>query len=261
MTQQFNLAPAVSLLGLVENGTIDLRIASLLWFLAEKKASVIVAAPPSLAGKTTVLEAMVSMAPPWYQVIAAKGEEEDFSFLSNTDPRVTYVLVHEISDHLPTYLWGSKVRTMFEALAMGYSLVATMHAGSAEEVVSQLTSDELGVPEAFIKNLDVVIILHKADRLQGVVRRVQKVHCMLKQGDDSLRFVDLATLDVERDELAYGDSSSWSALAQRFDMRTDELIRDLDRRGRTLEDWLWQGLSGTALLRQAVEQYNGGCGA
>ena len=46
-------AGRLSILDLVGNNTLDLRLASLLWLLVEKKASVIVAAAPQLAGKTT----------------------------------------------------------------------------------------------------------------------------------------------------------------------------------------------------------------
>ena len=52
---------SLSILQLVENRIMDIKIASLLWFLAKQKASFIVAAPPRLAGKTTVLNSILQL--------------------------------------------------------------------------------------------------------------------------------------------------------------------------------------------------------
>ena len=53
-----------SLLELVRNGALNIAMASTLWLLVEKKASLVVAAGPRMAGKTTALPAIMDFAPP-----------------------------------------------------------------------------------------------------------------------------------------------------------------------------------------------------
>ncbi len=245
----------MSLLELVENHTMDIRMASFLWLMAEKKASVIVAAPPRLAGKTTVLMAMLQMTPPWYRVVITKGEQEEFSFLSETDPKNTYILVHEISNHLPIYLWGSRVQTLFQALSRGYSFAATIHSGSAEDIVAQLESDEIAVPKELIANLHVVVNLHMEENAGGVLRRVRRVSFLSRDGDDSggVSFVNLASWKPEEDVLVYNDSiKAWRVVADRFGMKQEVIEKDLSTREEILGMWLEEGLLSVAQLKEAV---------
>jgi hypothetical protein len=43
-----------SLLGLIDNGTMDTQTAALLWLLVDRGSSILAAAGPQLAGKTTL---------------------------------------------------------------------------------------------------------------------------------------------------------------------------------------------------------------
>ena len=246
----------VSLLQLVQNHTLDLRLASIFWLLGEKKASVIVAAQPRLAGKTTVLSALLQTIPPWYQVVSTRGEQEDFAFLSSTEPNSTYILVHEISDHVPAwYIWGSKVRTVFEALGRGYSLAATMHADTPEEIVELLQSDQVRLPPDLIMHLHLIVNLHMTENQQGPVRRVWRVNVLSDSPGpgESVRFLNLATWHVESDSLIYSDSSEvWASVARRLGMQHEGLEKDLLSRQQRLESWLEQGLTSTDQLRQLL---------
>ena len=120
-----------SVLDIIENGTMDVRTAALLWLLAEPKTSFISAAVPQLAGKSAVATVLIDFLPPKFQKVLSKGRDEDFSFLATAEPSKTYLLVPELSDHTPRYLWGDNVRPLFEALRDGYSFIATMHRSSA----------------------------------------------------------------------------------------------------------------------------------
>ncbi|MCI0887120.1 MAG: type II secretion system protein E, partial [Chloroflexi bacterium] len=121
-----------SILGLIDNGTLDLRTGALLWLLVDRKSSILAAAGPQLAGKTTLLTALLDLMPPAYRKILTRGRQEDFSFLKDAMPEETYLLVAELSDHTPAYLWGDAVKKLFDALDMGYSMLATMHADTPE---------------------------------------------------------------------------------------------------------------------------------
>ena len=125
-----------SLLGLIDNSTMDSKTAAMLWCLIENKTSVISAALPQKVGKTALLTTLLDFAPPQYEKILTRGNAEDFSFLKSADPSKSYILVPEFSDHTPAYLWGDRVRSLFEALRDGYSVFGTMHADTPEDVLN-----------------------------------------------------------------------------------------------------------------------------
>ena len=251
----------ISLLNLVQNRTLDLRMAAIFWLLAERKASVIVAAPPRLAGKSTVLNAMLQMAPSRYQVVTARGVEEDFSFLGRTEPKSTYILVPEISDHLPMYLWGDKVRKVFEAMKEGYSLAATMHSDSPEDIAAQLASEEVGVTEDLLSGLHVVVNLYMGERNMRPIRRVWKVSTVSRSngngnGATPISFWTVARWDSLRDALVYADGNDvWNGLAKRLGMASNHMEEYTLSKQKVLDGWLDRGLTSVDQMKGAVNSY------
>ena len=192
----------LNILDLVRAGTLDIETAALLWLLVEKKASVIVAAGPQLSGKTTVLTAALDLMPPWYERVYISGQEEDFSFLSRTDSSSAYILVPELSDHTPAYLWGDAVRTLFDALDRGYSLAATMHAESPGEIMGLLGDDPVKVTDGLLSNINVIVNLRMLYGESDIVRRVSLLS-VVAQGVSGVQgppeFLPLVRWDSERD--------------------------------------------------------------
>lgn len=263
-------ARRLSLIGLVGNGTMDLRLASLLWLLVEKRASIIVAAAPRLAGKTTVLNAILDLAPPSYRQVLTRGIQEDFSFLSETDPETTYILVPELSDHTPAYLWGNAVLTLFQALGRGYSLAATMHAESAAEVVQELARGPLRSSPELAGHLDAVVNLWMARDGDDVMRRVARLSLAMLScpldgsnvrspaGSPGVEFLTLAERDPRDDSMVHADGDERDrALAPVLGMPQGEIAGDLHRREQALARWLVEGHAEGAQLRQAVLDYYG----
>jgi len=149
----------LNLLDLISNGTLDFKTAAVLWMLVESKSSLMVAAAPQLAGKTTLTTALLDLLPPSYTTVLTQGRAEDFSFLADTDPARTYILVPELNDHTPAYLWGDKVTTLFGALERGYSVAATIHADTPAQVVAMLMADPVSIPTESIHHAGAVVNL------------------------------------------------------------------------------------------------------
>ena len=81
--------------------------AAFLWMAVEQRASLVVASTIEDAGKTTMLTALLDFLPAEVETIYLRGWYERFDFLDSRDPRTTYLLCNEISNNLPTYLWGN----------------------------------------------------------------------------------------------------------------------------------------------------------
>ena len=240
----------LTILDLIANGTLSTELAALLWLFVENKTSILTAAGPQLAGKTTLLTALLDLAPPTYDSVLTQGKAEDFSFLDTADPATTYVLVPELSDHTPAYLWGDSVRTLFDALEGGYSMAGTMHADSPEEVAQLLSQPPVTIPDNLLHHIGVVINVRLMYGERDMARRVTAV-TLVEPGP---KFVSLAASDPDDDHPVFLESDeSRKAVSGRIN--TGELASLLAHRQKTLEEWLSAGPTDAASLAGHVGKF------
>jgi hypothetical protein len=170
-------APPVarSLDELVASCTLPDELAHVLKTLVGRRASIVVTAGPSGAGKTTFLTALLDHLPRATTRVYVRGCYEPFDFLDQTDPATTALLVNEISPHLPIYLWGPGVRRTLQAVASGYQLAATAHAESVEDFIYSLSAYPLHLSASLLRGIDLLILLG-VNWIDGqIVRRVTEV--------------------------------------------------------------------------------------
>lgn len=248
----------MSLIEIVKAGTLDFTLASLLWLAVERKASVIIASEPPMAGKTTLLTALSLLFPPWLEQVYTRGWQEDFSFLQETQPSNTYIMVNEISDHLQVYLWGRGVRRVFEALAQGYSLGTTMHADTPEGVLEQLLSPPLSIPTHLVGCLHLILIIRMGYGHEGILRRVV-IASLVRVAADPARAPELLELtrwDPQRDQLQHRETPAIRrALAQRLGLTPAALEQQLQERKAFLEQLDASGLRGAEEVQQRVRTF------
>ncbi len=175
----------LSIMQIISAGSADTTLMSLLWTMLSKRASLIVAAEPPMAGKTTTLTALLDLIPPDNKKVYLRGHYESFEFAQapDADPAHTYVLANEMSDHLAIYLWGSRIYKTFELLNNGYAIGSTMHAETVDDVIGILNSDPLFVPDEWISKLTLVINLYVSGTYGSSVRRFNAVHLLLPAVD------------------------------------------------------------------------------
>ena len=185
----------MSIMQIVEAGSADTGIMALVWAMMARRASILVAAEPPMAGKTTTLTALLDLMPPNTRRIYLRGHYETFEFVNQPGivPAQTYVLANEMSDHLAVYLWGSRVYKMFELIEKGYAIGSTMHAETVDDVMAILDSDPLNVPARWIARLTLVVNLYISSTYSRSVRRFNTVH-MLMPDDGPAPAVQEATL-------------------------------------------------------------------
>ena len=241
-----------SILDLIDNGTLDVRTAALLWLLVEHKTSFISAAVPQLAGKTATATALMDFMPPKYEGVLSKGRDEDFSFLEMTEPSKTYILVPELSDHTPRYLWGDNVIRLFEALKDGYSFIATMHAENPQDLISQLESPPAGIPSDLVHHVQVVINIWMDYGEHGIVRRVSELSA-ITSGPKVITLGRKLNFDspfehVMSDEVV-------AVLRQFTGLSEDTIERDITGRVGTLTQWLRELPLSVADVQSKIEGF------
>jgi hypothetical protein len=252
----YNQPQPLSIVEILQAGTMPARVAALFWLAVERGASIIFAADPPGAGKTTILTALLAFARPEARVYFTRGWGETFR-LPPPDPGApTYLLVNEISDHLPVYSWGPYVQRAFELMAEGYSLASTMHADTVDQVVEQLL-EENDVRQEHIGHLSFVVPLFVGVRDGRRVRRVAEVAALepLGKGYDRCSLVRWRAEEDAYEVLT--TPAEINAAARRVRMEDDEFIRELARREEFLQRLLVEGVTGTDEVQARVLEFGG----
>ncbi len=163
---------------LVANGTMSAEIASTLGATARGRLSFLVVAVPRLAGKSTVLAAMLAQAPDAAPVTTFGDDGVDIDALAAASAG-GYLVIPEISEYPVTagYIWGAPVRGIFERIGEGVALAAALHAPGAEEAM-EIVCRGNGVPDAQAARIAVVVYLRSLGRdwRRPTGRRVATVH-------------------------------------------------------------------------------------
>lgn len=244
-------AKSLSILDLVNFGTLDLRLVSILWLIMERRASVLVTAEPRLAGKSTLLRALLDFLRPEVKQIHLGNRAEDFRFSQHTVPVNTYMVAAEISDN-SFYLWGDEARRAFELLSRGYALGGTMHAKTVEEAVDILHT-ELRLPLSVIAHLDAVITIRMIEGWSTEpTRRVETVG-LIGPEKDGLSIQIIASRSPDSGELNFtSEGDLYAALSNRFGISFDYVTTEMTQRERFLSRLLNEDRYSRDDVRKAI---------
>lgn len=263
----------LSIVEIVDGGTLPRRLAALLWLLMETRRSVLLASEPPMSGKTTLLSALLAFLPPDTSPIFLRGLSETFDYASEADPRRSYLLVNELSSHLPVYLWGPKATRMFHTLAAGFGLGTTMHADDVDGVLGQLRA-ELDLRPDELARLDVIGIMRtlRGDTpilghddvppemrygATAIRRRLVATHLVTREGD-RIRAPLLSEWDARTDEHRIELESNLPELARRTGRDVADLCAELARRETYLGELAGSGVRRPSAVAEAIAAYRGG---
>jgi flagellar protein FlaI len=195
--RKFNKDP-ITIIDLINYGTITSELASFLWILIDGLGyapSNLLVVGGTASGKTSSLNALLAFVPKMERIITiedtaelylrhknkvrletrppnieGKGEITMDDLLKNSlRLRPDRIIVGEVR--------GPEARTMFTAMNTGHDgSLGTLHANSAHDVLIRLTNPPMEVPETMVPALDLVVMQEKFfDRKRGVIRRVSEV--------------------------------------------------------------------------------------
>jgi type IV secretory pathway ATPase VirB11/archaellum biosynthesis ATPase len=154
-------------------------IAATLRDIARVRRSLIVVAVPRLAGKSTVLRAILAERPPSTPVITIVEDGDDVEELKKKSSG-GYLVIPEItkSAAMPGYIWGAEVRRIFKTATEDVSLAATLHADGPDDAFAQICGG-CGVPDEEASKISFAIALRSIGRWEEPTRRVvQSVHAI-----------------------------------------------------------------------------------
>ena len=242
------MAGEITIAELVRNGTMSAEMAATLWAAVDERRSFLTVAVPRFAGKSTLSNAVMTLRPPDEPLHQVDGSPELMQRLKQ-ERLGGYLVVAEFSQApVPGYIWGEPVRRVFETLAAGYSLQASLHAPGVEEAIRAVT-DGNGVSDELASAFQLVLYIERF-------------------GDDEATFWRRLAEVYEVDRVQGGQPEGrtlfrWQADADRFDSveapRGVALGPDeIEKRAAIIADLVSTGRTSESDVAAAVAAYHAG---
>jgi Flp pilus assembly CpaF family ATPase len=168
----------LSLVDLIDAGTVDLPLAAYLAATMRAGASLLVGAQPGGAGKTAVMCALLNFLPDRTTIRPVDSRAVLTEAQSDARPGHICYLAHEISPahYYYAYIWGSEARDFFALVEQGHTIASNLHADTLAETQDQLCRQN-GVARIHLDAVTLKIFLH-VERARGwsLRRRVSAVY-------------------------------------------------------------------------------------
>ena len=187
----------MSAVEIVGSGALDSRLMATLWAVVARRRGVMLSSEAPQAGKTTTLSALVDFLPEDTVGIFLRGWFGDFDWTDEVPAERGYLLINEMSDHLPIYVWGRAAQGALRLAGSGYGLGATMHADSLDEALATLRG-ELRVTDGDLAGLTVYLQWSAYQTPHGMYRRVEEAWHLRLDEHATLTPVRLAAIEGGR---------------------------------------------------------------
>ncbi|RJS89987.1 protein kinase [Candidatus Bathyarchaeota archaeon] len=255
----------LSIIDLINFGTLDETLAAYFWMLLENKMSFLILGGTG-AGKTSLLNALLSLLsendkvitveevaelnPPhenWVQLVSRRGFQFGSSVTTNIE---TFDLVRLSLRYRPDYIIVGEVRgeeayVLFQAVATGHGGLCTMHADSLDHAVKRLTSPPMNVAKVYIPLMNVALHVARVElpRPRGGLRfgrRVRSVMEILDYED----YNQISRWNPAKDlfETDIGKSVLLQRIAEMRGMDVEEVREEVGRRADFLRRMAEEGI-------------------
>jgi len=269
----------MSAVELIGTPTIDSRLMATLWAVFSRRRSVMLSSEAPQAGKTTALSALVDFLPADTTGIFVRGWWEEYDWLDEIPVGTGYLLINEMSDHLPIYVWGRAARGALVLAGKGWGLGATMHADSLPEALESLRTN-LGATDVDLAGLTIYLQYSAYATPAGMYRRIEEAWHLRLDDDGALAPVRLGAIQGDRSPSLTGaqrlpsppmlpddggrtdrtfvhDPAAYAVLASSLGMTADALQAELADRSAFLEDLAARGICDPPSVAAAVRSYPG----
>ncbi len=252
-------ADPITVIDLIKFGTMSVDIAAYMWYLVEKRATMLIAGGTA-SGKTTALNALATFIRPGQKVVSIEDTQElnlphenwipAVSRQSFTDTQIGEInqfdLLRAALRQRPDIIIvgetrGREAYTLFQAMATGHGGFSSIHADSVEATLTRLTSSPMDVPKSLISNsLDLITLQLKIRIGDKSARRIIQVSEIEGINDKTgeIKTHEIFKWNPREDRHEFmGDSVVFDKIKER-DGETDEKINyELTKRRLALE-WM-----------------------
>jgi hypothetical protein len=165
----------LSIVDLMDAGTVTPELAGYLLAAVGDGASFMVGALPGGAGKTTVMGALLNMVPADVELVPTDDDEVVRQAADDRSRRRCYIC-HEIgSGYYYAYLWGPVLTDLLRLPTTGHMVATNLHADTIDQARDQLCGDN-AVPEDAFDQFGLMLFLHMTGGWSNRSRRIAAVY-------------------------------------------------------------------------------------
>lgn len=241
-----------TIVGLITNKTISSEVAALIWLCVQNELSLLVSGGTG-SGKTSFLNAIVSLIPPTQRIISIEDTRElTMPNFLHWVPMVTRepnpegkgevtmldLMVNALRQRPDRIIVGEvrkqrEAEILFEAMHTGHSVYATVHADNGEQTISRLTNPPINLPKEVLDALAGIVVTYRHRRFG--MRRVLEFSEVHKLG----KLNTIYRWDVKSDEIKGVNSLSkiTDLLSLYAGLSEKEILEEVEQKMDVL-DWM-----------------------
>lgn len=213
----------LTIVDLIRNGTLNFKVTAFLWMCIEgvkyKPCNIIISGGTG-SGKTTTLNILAIFVPPEERIITIEDTAElqlmhehwvrletvmksmdrkevimDDLLKNCLRMRPDRIIVGEIR--------GEEASTLFTAMNTGHNgCMGTIHANTASETITRITSPPMNVPPIMLNGLDLIIMQQRVNiRGKGTIRRITEISEIAGMEKDRPRLNTIFQYDIASNTL------------------------------------------------------------
>jgi flagellar protein FlaI len=253
----------LSILELIEFGSIDYRMAAYLSIVLEEGMNAFVSGETA-SGKTTLMNAITTFVPPAAKVVSIEDTPEvqvphpNWIREVSRNPRkgeegATVTMMDLLKAALrqrPNLIIIGEIRgeegaVAFQAMQTGHAVMATFHASTVEKLIQRLTGHPINIPKTYVENLNIVVIQSAVKLPNGKgARRAMSISEIVGYDpvSGSFSFVEVFRWDPTRDVFEFIGNKNSFLLEEKIAARRGwvgpkkyEIYNLLERRAKILE--------------------------
>jgi flagellar protein FlaI len=246
----------ITIVDLLKYNTLSPELGAYLWYLIEKRMSLLVAGGTA-SGKTTTLNALSMFIPPDQKIVSVEDTPELNLSHKNWIQSVTrgggvageitlFDLLKAAMRQRPDIIVVGEVRgveafTLFQAIATGHGGLGTVHADSVEAAINRLTTEPMNVPKSLLgSTLDCLIMQLRIKMRDKSVRRMVHVAEIVghESSSDQIVLNNVFKWDPVSDKYVFGGRSRlFDKITKRYGTSPEKIRSDIEDR-RIYLNWL-----------------------
>jgi len=269
----------ISIVDLIGNRTISAETASFLWLMVEglkmEPMNIIIAGGAG-SGKTTLMNSLATFMryddriisiedtleldlgarENWIQMESRPGTHKyeeiqmDDLLRNSLRMRPDRLLVGEVR--------GKEAQTLFVAMDTGHrGILGTVHANTSRELLLRLKSAPMNVPNHMLPLVNISVVMFRMyDRERGLIRRVKEV-AELERMEEKILLSNVFEWNRRTDtvEKTNVPCRMLDKLAEKLNMKKNEIKEELLIRHRILEWMLESGIKSASDVEKIIQKY------
>ena len=182
----------ITIIDLINYGTINYIIAAYCWLLMEHRATAMVIGSTG-SGKTTTLNALLSLIPSDAKIITIEEVKEINIYHDNWVPLLVRESYFGEGNNIPAFrlvkaamrmrpdilvigeVRGEEAYALFQAISTGHGGMFTIHAEDTNSALQRMISKPMDVAPTYIQFLDLAFVIRRVKVKDKLVRRIVSI--------------------------------------------------------------------------------------